>query len=123
VVVVLDEHGGTAGLLTVEDLSEEVVGEIEEGRPVPPPVWTDAERRVRAAGTARLDEVGERFGAALDHTDVDTVSGLVLALLERPPRPGDAVIFSGLRFEVTAVSGRGVRDSVVTRSPAEQAPP
>jgi len=121
-VVVLDEHGGTAGLLTTEDLSEEVVGEIEEGRPATPPVWTDAEGRVRAAGTARLDEVGERFGLALDHPDVDTVSGLVLALLDRPPRSRDAVTYGGLRFEVKELAGRGVQECVVTRARAEEQP-
>jgi CBS domain containing-hemolysin-like protein len=118
-VIALDEHGGTAGLLTTEDLSEEVVGEIEEGRPATPPVWADAEGRVRAAGTARLDEVGERFGLALDHPDVDTVSGLVLALLDRPPRSGDAVAYRRLRFEVSEVLGRGVRECVVTRAREE----
>jgi len=121
-LVVLDEHGGTAGLLTTEDLSEEVVGEIEEGRPATAPVWTDAEGRVRAAGTARIDEVGERFGMALDHPDVDTVSGLVLALLDRPPRSGDVVTYGGLRLEVTELAGRGVRECVITRAPAEHQP-
>ena len=118
-VIALDEHGGTAGLLTTEDLSEEVVGEIEEGRPATPPVWTDGDGRVRAAGTARLDEVGERFGLALNHPEVDTVSGLVLALLDRPPRSGDAVAYSGLRFEVSEILGRGVRECVVTRAREE----
>jgi len=113
-VVALDEHGGTAGLLTAEDLSEEVVGEIEEGRPALPPVWTDAAGSVHAAGTARRDEVGERFGLALDHPDVDTVSGLVLALLGRPPRPGDAVTYRGLRFEVSGLAGRGVKECVIS---------
>lgn len=52
-----------------------MVGEIEEDRPVSRPVWTDAAGRVRAAGTARLDEVGGHVGFALDHPDVETVSG------------------------------------------------
>jgi CBS domain containing-hemolysin-like protein len=115
-VIALDEHGGTAGLLTTEDLSEEIVGEIEEGRAATPPVWIDGEGRVRAAGTARLDEVGERFGLALEHPEVDTVSGLVLALLDRPPRSGDVVAYSGLRFEVSEVRGRGVSECVVTHT-------
>jgi len=77
---------------------------------------------VRAAGTARLDEVGERFGLALDHPDVDTVSGLVLALLDRPPRSGDAVTYSGVRFDVRELAGQGVRECVVTRARMENHP-
>ncbi|MBM4440595.1 MAG: HlyC/CorC family transporter [Candidatus Rokubacteria bacterium] len=115
-VIVLDEHGGTAGLLAAEDLSEEIIGEIDEGRPAAPAVGTGADGRVHAAGTARLDEIGERFGVALSHPDVDSVSGLVLALLERPPRLGDAVVFGGLRFEVTVLAGRGVRECAITRA-------
>jgi CBS domain containing-hemolysin-like protein len=113
--VVIDEHGGTAGIVTLEDLFEEVVGEIDEGPSARPPIYTDADGRLHVAGTVRLDEVGQRFNLDLTHEDVDSVSGLVLTLLGRPPKVGDAVEYLSLRFEVTAVHGRGVRDSVVIR--------
>jgi CBS domain containing-hemolysin-like protein len=111
--VVIDEHGGTAGIATLEDLMEEIVGEIGGGSGAPA-VFRDASGRLRVPGTTRLDEVGERFSMELAHEEVDSVSGLVLMLLGRPPAVGDAVEYRGLRFEVTAVAGRGVKECAVT---------
>ncbi len=114
--VVIDEHGGTAGVVTLEDLIEEVVGEIDESPGVKPSIYTDESGRLRVAGTVRLEELGQKFDLDLAHEDVDSVSGLVLTRLGRPPKVKDAVEYEGLRFEVTAVHGRGVRECVVTRT-------
>ena len=112
--VVIDEHGGTAGIVTLEDLFEEVVGEIEEGPHDPAgPQW-DATGRLRVPGTMRLDELGRFFDLDLAHEDVDSVSGLTLTLLGRPPRVGDSVRYERLRFDVTAVKGRGVDEAAVS---------
>jgi CBS domain containing-hemolysin-like protein len=113
-VIVLDEHGGTAGVVTLEDLFEEVVGEIEEGPASPPQVYHDAEGRLRVPGTMRLDELGQQFDLDLEHEDVDSVSGLVLTLLGRTPEVADTVHYERLRLEVTAVKGHGVDECAVS---------
>jgi CBS domain containing-hemolysin-like protein len=113
--VVLDEHGGTAGVITLSDVFEEVVGDIDEG-PAGPGV-RDAQGRLRVKGTMRLKDVGQRFDLDLEHAEVDSVSGLVLTLLGRPPRVGDVVEFQRLQLEVTAVKGRGVEECAVTLLP------
>jgi magnesium and cobalt exporter, CNNM family len=112
---VLDEHGGTAGIITLSDLFSEVVGEIEEGASSTPA--RDAQGRLRVKGTMRLDEVGQQFDIDLEHAEVDSVSGLVLTMLGRPPRVGDSVEFGRLFFEVTAVKGRGVEEAAGTLLP------
>ena len=108
-VVVLDEQGGTAGIVTIQDLFEEVVGSIDEEPEVFHEISTTAEGALLASGIARLEDVGEALGTTLTHDEVDTVSGLVLTLLERPPQVGDTVTYHRVRFEVTAVEGRGVQ--------------
>lgn len=113
-VVVMDEHGGTAGIITLEDLFEEVVGDIEEGTSQLPDISRDAAGRLRVAGTVRLDEVGKALGVTLEHKEVDTVSGLVLMLLDRPPAVGDEVTYNRLHFEVVVVEGHGVGTCLVT---------
>ena len=107
--VVIDEHGGTAGIVSIEDLLEEVVGEIDEGVPESPPLVPAPDGSVSAAGTVRLDELGQVLKVELEHEDVDSVSGLVLARLGRPPVVGDVVDYGRIRLEVTAISGHGVK--------------
>jgi CBS domain containing-hemolysin-like protein len=114
--LVIDEHGGTSGIVTLDDLFQEVVGDIEEGPISAPRVYHDKDGRLRVPGTLRLDELGQQFDLDLEHEEVDSVSGLVLTLLGRPPRPGDRVRYDRLEFEVTAIKGRGVYECVVTLS-------
>ena len=87
--VVIDEHGGTAGVISIEDLIEEVVGDIDDGVARAQQITVQPDGSVRAAGTVRLDELGQALGITLEHEEVDSVSGLVLARLGRPPRVGD----------------------------------
>jgi CBS domain containing-hemolysin-like protein len=120
-VVVMDEYGGTAGILTMEDLFEEIVGEIEEpgGLTSHPEIYRDHEGILHVAGAVRLIEVGEHLGISLAHEEVDSVSGLVLLLLGRPAEPGDAIEYEHLRFEVTKVAGHGVEECRVTPLPED----
>jgi CBS domain containing-hemolysin-like protein len=120
--VVMDEHGGTAGLLTVEDLFEEVVGEISENSLEKFEIYRDPEGNLHALGTVRLADLGEELGITLEHESVDTVSGLILASFERPAQVGDRTVFEGVEFEVIAVKGRGVRECLVRWTPPETTP-
>lgn len=112
--VVMDEYGGTAGIITEKDLLDEVMGEMHEDSS-PSELQSDESGRLRAAGTVRLKEIGERLGVDLQHEEVETVGGLVLSLLERPPQPGDAVTHEGIHIEVMAIEGHSVKTCVITR--------
>ena len=111
--VVMDQHGGTAGLVTIEDLFEEVVGEIDEGR-VRRPIVQEADGSIRVRGTVRLDEAGSAIGCSLEHEKVTTISGLVLMLLNRPASTGDVVTWRNVRIEVVSAAGRGVGEALLS---------
>lgn len=108
--VVLDEYGGTAGLVTMEDLLEEIVGDIydEHDRPEPAAVET-APTELLLDGALPIAEFNAEHDAALDDTDYTTLGGLVFGALGRLPVPGDAVTLDGRRFEVVEMEGRRVK--------------
>lgn len=110
--VVIDEHGGTAGVLTHEDLFDEVIGEVAEGAADHTSIYRDASGVLHVSGTSRVEEAGEALGVALEHDEVDSVSGLILMLLGRPPHVGDVVTYDHVRFEVVAVEGLGVDECI-----------
>jgi len=112
-VVVMDEHGGTAGVLTIEDICAEAVGDIEEGVDDVPDILAVGSASYQVQGTVRLDTLGDLIGRELEHPEIDTVSGLILSELGRPAVFGDAVEWNGVRFEVSGVYGRGVRQATL----------
>jgi CBS domain containing-hemolysin-like protein len=99
--IVIDEYGDTAGLVTLEDLLEEIVGEIADEYDVEQPTVEHLpDGSLRVAGRTPIDEVSEELGAELPDTEWDTVGGLVLNLLGHVPEEGESVRF--LEFELTA---------------------
>jgi CBS domain containing-hemolysin-like protein len=122
VAVVVDEYGGTAGLVTIEDVLEEIVGEITDEYDV---ARVDVERlpdgSVRVSSRYPVDDLEEITGVAVDDDDVDSVGGLMAKHLGRVPIAGSVVEVDGLRFEAEAPAGRRNRIGTVLVSRLEPA--
>jgi magnesium and cobalt exporter, CNNM family len=119
--MVVDEHGGTAGLVTLEDLIEEIVGEITDEFDVEGPGLEQLPGgALRVPGRTPIDEVSEALGHELPDTEWDTVAGLVFNLLGHVPDAGETVRFQGLEFRAERVDGRRIASVVIT--PAPRAP-
>ncbi len=120
--VVVDEFGGTAGLITLEDILEQVVGEIHDEYDVDEvdPVVAVGGDAFRVLGGVALTELEALFHQDLGHEDVSTVGGLVLAQLGRVPRAGDLVRVGDVELEVEQVSRRRVRRVLARRVPVEK---
>jgi magnesium and cobalt transporter len=118
--IVIDEFGKTAGLITIEDVLEEIVGEIEDefdDEDTPSSIFTLADGSQRVAGDALISSVNESFATQLPEEDFDTIGGLVAQELGRVPRRGEFVDVGGLRFGVMLARGGAVRWFKVTRAP------
>jgi CBS domain containing-hemolysin-like protein len=117
--IVIDEYGGTAGLVTIEDILEEIVGEItdeyDEGRPEVVWLGEPGDLAVGARVSARLglDELGELFGRDLEDDEVETAGGLLGKRLGKVPIPGASVEFDGLTLTAESPEGRRRRISTV----------
>jgi putative hemolysin len=113
--VVVDEYGALAGICTLEDLIEEIVGEIEDEFDVPEePIVQVDEDTWRMDGRFPIDEFNERFGTELPDEDFHTVAGFVFGQLGRAPEPGDDVAYDGLRFDILEVEGNRIETIAVT---------
>jgi CBS domain containing-hemolysin-like protein len=107
--VVVDEWGGTAGIVTVEDVFEEIVGELRvEGEERERPVVPLGEGRFRVTGALSIRDWNDEFGFRVVPTEYETVGGFVTALLGRIPKAGDVARAGDLVFEVSEVRGRRV---------------
>jgi len=112
--IVVDEHGGTAGLVTLEDVVEEIVGEIVDEYDIETPhleYLGDGSLRVR--GRTNIDEVNEALEVELPDDEWDTVGGLVFNLLGKVPDEGETVRFQGLEFRTERVEGHRIISVVI----------
>ena len=116
-VIVVDEYGGTAGLVTIEDILEEIVGEITDEYDVErPPVENLDDGSVRVTARLPIEDLGEIFGVELPADEVETVGGLLAQTLGRVPIPGASVDVGGLHLIAEGTTGRRNRiDSVLVR--------
>ena len=122
VAVVIDEYGGTAGMVTIEDILEEIVGEItDEYDREAPRVEELPDGSVRVNVRLPVDDIEEMFGVAFDLEDVETVGGLLAAELGRVPIPGATASAQGLTFLAEGAKGRRnqVGSVVITRDGAD----
>jgi len=105
--LVVDEFGGIAGLVTIEDAVEEIVGELtDEHDPAAPEVEPLGDGRYRVPARLPLDELGELFGVEIADDDVDTASGLLAKALGKVPLAGSSAVVAGLRLTADRVEGR-----------------
>ncbi len=122
--IVVDEYGGTAGLVTLEDLIEELVGEIEDEYDVQEaPIERINDHQVRVTARMAIDDLNELLGIELPEGDWDTVGGLIYGLLGHVPHEGESVEFDGQQLTAERVQGRRIGRVRVTTPTIQQGDP
>jgi CBS domain containing-hemolysin-like protein len=123
IAIVLDEYGATAGLVTIEDLIEEIVGEIADEYDREEPELVPLEDgSYRVDGRMSVDDLGELLDVQLPDGEWDTVAGLMYGLLGSVPTQGEMVTFADLRFTAEHVQGRRIAKILIEREAADGAP-
>jgi putative hemolysin len=117
--IVVDEYGGVAGLVTIEDLVEEIVGEIRDEHEKPE-IVCEGERSYVVAGGMDVDRLDELFGTKPESRDSATIAGLVSELAGHIPRTGEVIEENGLRFEIVEATDRKVERVRITLPQAQQ---
>lgn len=122
IAIVMDEFGGTAGLVTLEDVLERIVGEVrDEFEQDSPEIVELPEGEAVIDGLTLVGDVNDRFGLELDDQEYDTLGGLVWGELGRLPQVGDTLTVDSYRLSVEAMDGRRVAAVRLSRKPAEHA--
>jgi CBS domain containing-hemolysin-like protein len=117
--IVVDEYGGTAGLVTIEDLLEEIVGEIRDEYDVEPePIVEEGGGRYVVTGKANIDEVAQRLGVEIEREGFETVGGYLLARIGRVPAVGERLEIDGLNVQVLEAERRRITRVRIARQVA-----
>jgi putative hemolysin len=123
IAIVLDEYGGTAGVVTLADLLEEIVGEVSDPYDTERDIQPLPDGSSLVDGLTLIEEVNEHFNLKLDDPNYDTIAGYILGRLERLAKVGDAIQIDGVRLRVEAMDGfRIARVSITRAIPPESSP-
>ncbi|MFO7276348.1 MAG: transporter associated domain-containing protein [Pseudomonadota bacterium] len=122
--IVVDEYGGVSGLVTIEDVIEQIVGEIDDEYDVEEDltIRREGERQFAVRGFTRIEEFNEYFGTNFPDEEFDTIAGLIMKELGRLPRRGESVTLDGFEFRVVRADRRRI-DMVRVISPRDIVPP
>jgi putative hemolysin len=122
--VVVDEYGSMQGIVTLEDVLEEIVGEIEDEYDLPDESLKRIDdKTVRVDGTFPIDDFNEEFDVEMPDDDFHTLAGFVFGQLGRAPEAGDEVKWNGLKFDVIEVDGTRIEKLQVVFLPPEEGEP
>jgi CBS domain containing-hemolysin-like protein len=122
--IVVDEYGSTQGIVTLEDLLEEIVGEIEDEFDLPDESFERIDDdTIRIDGTFPIDDFNEQFGTQIPIEDYHTLGGFVFGLLGRAAEPGDSIDYDGMRFDVDEIEGSRIHKLAVTFVERRDRPP
>lgn len=119
IAIVVDEYGGVAGLVTIEDVMEQIVGDIADEYDYDEPedsIIQDREGRYRVKATTQIEDFNSMLGADLSDDDCDTIGGLVVKNFGHLPKRGESIGFEGFRFEVLRADSRRVHSLLVVRN-------
>ena len=124
IAIVVDEYGGVAGLVTIEDVLEQIVGDIEDEYDFDETednIIPDKAGRFRVKAVTEIGDFNEHFGVKFSDDDFDTVGGLVVSRFGRVPKRGDVVTFNGFKFAVLRADSRMAHSLLVERLSTSQA--
>ncbi|HEX5127323.1 MAG TPA: transporter associated domain-containing protein [Rhodocyclaceae bacterium] len=119
--IVVDEYGGVCGLVTIEDVLEQIVGDIEDEYDFDEDagnIIADQAGRYRVKATTQIEDFNAAFECAFSDEEADTIGGMIIHHLGRLPRRGEVLTFEGLRFQVLRADSRRVHTLLVDRLPA-----
>ncbi|MDO9064534.1 MAG: transporter associated domain-containing protein, partial [Sulfuricella sp.] len=124
IAIVVDEYGGVSGIVTIEDVLEQIVGEIEDEYDYDEQednIIRVPDGRFRVKAQAEIADFNEVMGTEFSDEDYDTVGGLVVSKFGRMPKRGEHVVFDGLRFNVLRADSRRLYSLLVERQEKEEA--
>ncbi|MBK8321380.1 MAG: CBS domain-containing protein [Betaproteobacteria bacterium] len=125
IAIVVDEYGGVCGLITIEDVIEQIIGDIEDEfdfDETEDNILADKNGRFRVKAVTEIGDFNERFGTRFADDDHDTVGGLVLSRFGRLPKRGETVVVEGFAFQVLRADSRKVHSLLVERRAPPEAP-
>jgi magnesium and cobalt transporter len=108
IAIVVDEYGGVAGMVTIEDVLEQIVGEIEDEHDYEDDIYIMEHNAQHAKAITPIEEFNEHFGSEFSDEEFDTIGGLIMSTLGRLPKRGERVVLGGFNFKILRADGRRV---------------
>jgi magnesium and cobalt transporter len=118
--IVVDEYGGVAGIVTIEDVLEQIVGDIEDEHDIDDEadnIVLASEGKYRVRGMTELEQINEVFATDFSDEDIDTIAGLVIHQIGRVPKRGEIIQLQGLKCEIQRADPRQIHILIIQKTP------